>query len=92
MVAASDRASIPEAGGNFCAYYDPENVHEAYQVISGLITHPERIAIMERAIATSFRPATWADTAAALINALVPEQVAPLAPAPAALSYPVDAD
>jgi glycosyltransferase involved in cell wall biosynthesis len=91
MVAASDRASIPEAGGNFCAYYDPENVAAAYEVIRGLIDHPERVAAMEARIAASYRPPSWADTAAALLNALLPAAPA-IAEPPAPVEYPVNAD
>jgi glycosyltransferase involved in cell wall biosynthesis len=71
-VAASNRASIPEAGGVFCTYYDPEDVREAYDVIRGLIAQPERIAEMEARIAAEYRPARWEDTAAAILQALVP--------------------
>jgi glycosyltransferase involved in cell wall biosynthesis len=71
-VAASNRASIPEAGGAFCSYYDPEDVHEAYAVIRGLIEQPERVAAMEAKIAKQYRPATWEDTAAAILHALTP--------------------
>jgi glycosyltransferase involved in cell wall biosynthesis len=92
MVAASNRASIPEAGGAFCAYYDPENVAEAYEVIRGLIEHPERVTAMEDRIETSYHPPSWADTAAALLNALLPEPVAVLEPSSSQISFPVDAD
>jgi glycosyltransferase involved in cell wall biosynthesis len=71
-VAASNRASIPEAGGAFCSYYDPEDVHEAYAVIRGLIEQPELVAAMEAKIAKQYRPATWEDTAAAILHALTP--------------------
>jgi hypothetical protein len=47
---------------------------------------------METAIATNFRPPSWADTAASLLGTLLPEPVAPLAPAPAPVNFPVDAD
>ncbi len=66
-VAASRYSAIPEAGGAFCAYFDPDNVLDAYGVIRSLIEHPERIAEMEARIAAAFRPATWEDTAAALL-------------------------
>jgi glycosyltransferase involved in cell wall biosynthesis len=92
MVAASNRASIPEAGGQFCAYYDPENVEEAYEVIRGLIEHPAAVTAMETAIATNFRPPSWADTAASLLGTLLPEPVALLAAAPAPVNFSVDAD
>jgi glycosyltransferase involved in cell wall biosynthesis len=69
-VAASNRASIPEAGADFCTYYDPENIEEATAVIRGLIEHPERVAALEAMIAEKFRPPRWEDTALALLAAL----------------------
>ncbi len=69
-VAASNRAAIPEAGGAFCTYFDPENVADAYAVICGLIEHPEQVRALEARIAESFRPPAWADTAAALVASL----------------------
>jgi glycosyltransferase involved in cell wall biosynthesis len=71
-VAASNRASIPEAGGEFCVYYDPENIEDATAVIRGLIEQPDRVAALERRIAREFRPPDWSDTAAALLAALAP--------------------
>ena len=69
-VAASNRASIPEAGGDFCAYFDPDDLNDAYRVVSGLILNPERVATLERRIASEFHPPSWRDSAAAIIAAL----------------------
>ena len=71
-VAASNRGSIPEAGGEFCAYFDPDDLNDAERVVGGLIRHPERIAALEERIATSFRPPGWDDTARAVLAALQP--------------------
>lgn len=66
-VAAARCSAIPEAGGEFCAYFDPDNLNDAYEVIRALVEHPERVAALEARIAAAFRPATWDDTAAALL-------------------------
>jgi glycosyltransferase involved in cell wall biosynthesis len=71
-VAAANRAAIPEAGGDFCAYYDPDNLDDAYNVVAGLIQQPARVAALEARIAASFRAPGWADTAAAILDALAP--------------------
>jgi glycosyltransferase involved in cell wall biosynthesis len=71
-VAASNRASIPEAGGNFCVYFDPDNLNNAYDVIAGLIEHPARVAALEQRIAEKFRPPSWRDAAATMLQALDP--------------------
>lgn len=65
---AADRASVPEAGGAFCPYYDPDNLSEAVAVVQRAIDHPEWIAEMEARIAADFRPTPWAMTAQALID------------------------
>jgi len=69
-VAASNRSSIPEAGGEFCVYFDPENVDEATAVIRDLIQQPERVAALQRHIAKTFRPPSWEDSAGKLLSAL----------------------
>jgi len=69
-VAASNRASIPEAGGDFCVYFDPENIQEATRVIEDLIRRPARLAALERHIAQNYHPPSWGDAADVLLRAL----------------------
>jgi glycosyltransferase involved in cell wall biosynthesis len=69
-VAASSASSIPEAGGEFCVYFDPDDINDAYGVIRGLIENPARIAALEARIAAGFRPPGWEDTAAAVLARL----------------------
>jgi glycosyltransferase involved in cell wall biosynthesis len=66
-VVASRCSAIPDAGGEFCAYFDPDSINDAYSVIRGLIENPDRVATLEARIAATFRPPTWDDTAAALL-------------------------
>ncbi len=68
--AISNRASIPEAGQSFCAYFDPENLTQATATIRALIENPARLARLEQHIATSFTPPTWDATATALLTQL----------------------
>jgi glycosyltransferase involved in cell wall biosynthesis len=75
-VAASNHASIPEAGGEFCAYFDPEYIGEAAAVIRGLLEHPERVAALEARIAREFKPPGWEDSAAVLLGRLGVMEVA----------------
>ncbi len=72
-VAASNRSSIPEAGKNFCAYFNPDNLDDAYGVIANLILHPPAREELESHIAQNFAPPTWQDTAAALLDVLLPK-------------------
>lgn len=71
-VVASSTSSIPEAGGAFCRYFNPENLIEAAQVIRDVLEHPEQIKQLEAKIKAEFAPPSWADTAAALLTSLAP--------------------
>ena len=72
IVAASDRASLPEAGGDFCVYYDPENLEDAYRTIRQLIEEPARVRALEARLAAGFKPPTWTDTANTILETLAP--------------------
>jgi len=69
-VAVSNRASMPDAGGNFCVYFDPENLDQVTEVIGDLIRHPEQVARLERHIARHYNPPDWPDTIDAMLNAV----------------------
>ncbi len=71
VAAASNRASIPEAGGEFCVYFDPENLEDATRVVRELIENPARLGELEARIRARFRPPAWADTAAVLLDHLL---------------------
>ncbi len=66
----SGRTSVPEAGGDFCLYVDPEDVTGATEVIRRACTDDALIAAMEARIRDSFRPTPWKETAEALLEAL----------------------
>ena len=88
IVAASNRASIPEAGGGFCVYYDPENLEDAYRTIRQLIEEPARVRALEGRLAAGFNPPTWMNTATAILGTLAPlanEAVVPRLDQPAAI-------
>jgi len=68
VVAASNRPAIREAGGDFCAYFDPENISSITETVMQLLD-PARLSAMEARIAAEFRPLTWEDTATAMLAA-----------------------
>ncbi|MFT8244339.1 glycosyltransferase family 4 protein [Roseomonas sp. BN140053] len=68
---ASDRGAVPEAGGEFCLYIDPDNVSAATAVLRDAIAQPGRIAALEDRIREEYRPRPWADVAAE-VRALLP--------------------
>ncbi len=67
-VAASSCSAIPEAGGDFCVYFDPDNINDAYDAIRGLIENPQHLAALQARIAVEFDPPTWNDVATALLG------------------------
>jgi glycosyltransferase involved in cell wall biosynthesis len=71
-VAASNKGSIPEAGGEFCVYFDPDDLNDAERVVRGLIEHPEQLASLTARIAARFHPPGWDVTAQAALSVLAP--------------------
>ena len=67
---ASNAASIPEAGGDFCLYVDPDNTTGAYEVIRSLIDSPRLLEDLESRIVSEFRPLSWSATAKAIVQAV----------------------
>jgi glycosyltransferase involved in cell wall biosynthesis len=67
---ASSSTSIPEAGGSFCLYHDPENVLEAVAILRRLICHPAELDEMQARLRRDFHPTPWSSTAKALLLGL----------------------
>jgi len=83
---ASDRASMPEAGGALARYADPENVGAWTDAIGRLIDDPRDLAAWEARIRREFVPVPWSATAAALRDALGQTAAAPIDRTPAVAS------
>ena len=67
---ASNRSSVPEAGGPFCLYHDPDSVTEAVALYRRILEEPETIRTLERHIAAEHRPTAWSVTARAIFDAV----------------------
>lgn len=83
-VAASNRAAIPEAGGPFCSYFDPDNLVEATARIRLWIEQPALVAEAAARIAAAYVPPRWHNTGAALLQNCGATHLAP----PACLPNP----
>jgi glycosyltransferase involved in cell wall biosynthesis len=70
LCVASERTSLPEAGGPFCLYIDPENFTDATEVIRRACTEDALIAEREAAIRRDFRPVPWRRSAEVLAGHL----------------------
>jgi hypothetical protein len=67
---ASNRTSIPEAGGDLIDYFDPSNDDDALAKIERLLFEPGYLAAREARLRAEYRPRTWADCVHALISKL----------------------
>lgn len=82
----ANRTSLPEAGGKLVRSFDPDNLHDAYAVIRGVIEDPVGLAQWEAQVRREFKPVPWSATADALLAGLG------LAPASSADSGTTPAD
>jgi glycosyltransferase involved in cell wall biosynthesis len=78
---ASNRTSLPEAGGELARYFDPENLDDAYRVVRDVIEHPAELEAWRKRVAHEFRHVPWEHTADAILAACPPRGT----PAPALL-------
>jgi glycosyltransferase involved in cell wall biosynthesis len=64
---SSHASSLPEVGGEFVWYVDPDNVTEGLTLLADLIADPARVTAQEALIKASFEPRRWADVGANLL-------------------------
>jgi glycosyltransferase involved in cell wall biosynthesis len=67
---ASNRTSIPEAGGDLVDYFDPLNEDDALAKIERPLIDPGYLAAREAQLRAEYRLRTWGDCVRALIRAL----------------------
>jgi glycosyltransferase involved in cell wall biosynthesis len=92
----SKNTSLPEVGGDFVHYIDPDNVSDGVNTISALLDNPRRIRAAEKHIREKFKPRLWAEVGKDMLAAF--EQIErlslPTLPLPSMLllpgiSYPI---
>jgi glycosyltransferase involved in cell wall biosynthesis len=69
-VLCSSATALPEAGGDFARYFDPEDVGSCYRAVVALLDHPEELAAWRAEIRARYQPIPWSATAQALLEAL----------------------
>jgi len=67
---AASGTALPEAGGDLCRYFDPEDVGAAHRAVSALLDTPGAIADWEAEVRRRFRPRPWDDAARAILQAV----------------------
>lgn len=68
LCVASNRTSIPEAGGEYCLYVDPDDTTSAYRTIRRLIEHPAELAQLEASLRLNFKPVEWRKSAEEILR------------------------
>ena len=66
----SNRTSLPEAGGRLVRSFDPDNLHDAYQVIRQVIDDRPGLARWEAEVRREFKPVPWSATVEAILVGL----------------------
>ena len=56
---ASNRSSIPEVGGDFVSYIDPDDFFQSYETIAKFITDPSLLREKTKRIEDTFVATTW---------------------------------
>jgi glycosyltransferase involved in cell wall biosynthesis len=67
---ASNTTSLPEAGGDFARYFDPENFDSAYQAIRAVLDDPAGLEAWRTRVRSDFRPVSWNESAAVIRQAM----------------------
>ena len=66
---SSDRASMPEVGGEFARYVNPDDVNDGYNLVRELVGNPRELERWTNEVATSFKPKTWLQFSAEFFDA-----------------------
>jgi len=62
-VLASNAGAIPEAGAEFCGYFDPDDGVAGAKKVARWVAHPEEVAALRARIRAEYKRPAWADTA-----------------------------
>ena len=69
---AASGTALPEAGGDLCRYFDPEDVGAAHRAVAALLDAPGEIAAWQAEVRLRFRPLGWDEAAQAILHAFAP--------------------
>ena len=67
---ASNRSSMPEAGGDFCVYVDPDNTSGTVDTVRRLLVDRALLDTLEGRIKSEFVRLPWRDSAQVIMRAL----------------------
>jgi glycosyltransferase involved in cell wall biosynthesis len=67
---AASGTALPEAGGDLCRYFDPEDVGAAHRAVAGVLDQPGAVAAWQAEVRRRFRAPSWDGAARAVLEAL----------------------
>ena len=65
---AATGTALPEAGGDLCRYFDPEDVGDTHRKIATLLDTPGAIGAWQAEIRARYAPSDWSGAAAAILD------------------------
>lgn len=65
---AASGTALPEAGGDLCRYFDPEDVGDAKRAVAALLDTPGAIEAWQADIGARYRPRDWSAAAAGILE------------------------
>ena len=75
----SNRSSLPEAGGKLARYFDPDNLHDAYEAVRSVLADPADLARWEDRVRREFKPVPWSATVEGLLVGLAAQKTLAMA-------------
>ncbi len=66
----SNRTALPEAGGRLARSFDPDNLHDAYEVIRRTIEDRSGLTQWEAEVRRDFKPVPWSATVQVILDGL----------------------
>ncbi len=67
---AASGTALPEAGGELCRYFDPEDAGAAHRAVAAVLDEPGAIAAWADEVRRGYRPRSWAGAAQAIFDEL----------------------
>jgi len=69
-VISSNGGSLPEVGGDFCIYFDPNEPFQLYQALENLVNSDDFYNHLVTRIKSEYKPFSWQESAKQLLTAL----------------------
>ena len=65
---AATGTALPEAGGDLCRYFDPDDVGDTHRAVAAVLDTPGAIAAWQDDVRARYQPTDWSAAAAAILD------------------------